>query len=89
MKRASQIILMLGIAGAALYIVLNNVAWEGTPAEPGVRDALARVDYSLFGAGMVLFFGLHIGRAIRWGRLIQALRPDVGFRSYFSICSIG
>jgi len=88
-KRFSQILLMLGVAVGAFYLVLSNVEWEGTPEHPGVKDALAQADYRLFSVGLVLFFGLHISRAVRWGRLIQALRPDVSFRSYFSICSVG
>jgi uncharacterized membrane protein YbhN (UPF0104 family) len=89
MKRFGQILFMLAIGGGAFYLVLSNVAWEGTPDEPGVKDALAQADYGLFSVGLVLFFCLHLARSVRWGRLIQALYPKVTFRSYFSICSIG
>ena len=89
MKRLLQILLMVGIAVGALYLVLKDVTWESTPGNPGVKDALAEADYLMFSCGVVLFLGLHLARSVRWGRLIQALRPDVGFRSYFSICCIG
>jgi uncharacterized membrane protein YbhN (UPF0104 family) len=89
MKRLGQILLMLAIGCGAFYLVLSNVVWEGTPEHPGVKDALAQADYGLFTVGLVLFFGLHLIRSVRWGRLIQALYPKVTFRSYFSICSVG
>lgn len=89
MKRLVQVLVMVGIAAGAFYLVLRNVAWEGTAEHPGVKDALEQVDYAVFFSGVALFLGLHIVRSIRWGRLIQANRPDIGFRSYFSICSVG
>ncbi|MEE2830022.1 MAG: flippase-like domain-containing protein [Myxococcota bacterium] len=55
----------------------------------GVKDSLQRANYLVFFCGVALFLGLHLARSVRWGRLIQAVRPDVTFRSYFSICSVG
>ena len=92
MKRLSQILLMVGVAAGAFYLVLRGVRWTGPPEEPGVKQALEYVledGLWLFLGGVLLFGGLHLTRSIRWGRLIQAMRPDVRFRSYFSICSIG
>ena len=52
MKQLGSILLMLAIAAGALYLVLSNVHWKGTPESPGVADALAQADWGLFGVGL-------------------------------------
>lgn len=83
MKRVVQVLLMLLLGGGAFYLVFRDVHWDEFVAE------LASVDWLIFGFGIVLFLGLHLSRSIRWGRLVQAMKPEVRFRSYFSICSVG
>ena len=83
MKRFAQILLMLLIGGGAAWLVFKDVVWERFWQE------LGQVDLGMFLFGMGLFFSLHVARAVRWGYLVQAVRPEVRFRSYFSICSIG
>ena len=82
-KRALQLIFVLALGGGAFYLVFRDVEWAD------FRQELARVDYALFSLGLLCFFGLHLARSIRWGCLIQGVKPEIRFRSYFSICSIG
>jgi len=51
--------------------------------------ALRGVHIPIFIAGVVLFLSVHVCRSIRWGRLVQAVQPQVTFRTYFSVCSVG
>lgn len=83
MKRVVQVLAMCLIGGGAAWWVFRSIDWALFGREMG------RVDLPVFCAGLALFFGLHVTRSIRWGRLIQAVRPEVRFRSYFSICSVG
>ncbi len=83
MKRAVQVLLMVLLGGGAFYLVFREVHWDEFVAE------LASVNWLLFTIGILLFLGLHLSRSIRWGRLVQAMKPEVEFRSYFSICSVG
>lgn len=83
MKRLLQLALTLLIGGAALYFVFRDIEW----AE--LVDELGKVNYVIFSFGVSLFGGLHVARSIRWGRLVQAVKPETRFRSYFSICSVG
>ncbi len=83
MKRAVQVALMLLLGGGAFYLVFRGVVWDEFFAE------LGSVRWPMFAFGILLFGGLHVSRSIRWGRLVQAFEPSVGFRSYFSICSVG
>lgn len=83
MKRFAQILLMLLLGGGAAWLVFKDVDWTRFWHEVG------RVDLPTFGLGLVLFLGLHVARSVRWGRLVQAVKPEVRFRSYFSICSVG
>ncbi len=83
MKRFLQLSATLLIGGLALYFVFKDIHWDE------LVDELGKVDYPVFFLGTALFGGLHVSRSVRWGRLVQAIKPEVGFRSYFSICSIG
>jgi hypothetical protein len=49
----------------------------------------SRVDWFAFSLGVAAFATVHITRSIRWGLLVRGVAPQVGFRSYFAICSIG
>ena len=83
MKRAAQVLLMLLLGGGAAWLVFKDVDWSRFWHEVG------QVDLPMFAFGLSLFGALHVSRSIRWGRLVQAVKPEVGFRSYFSICSVG
>ncbi len=74
---------MLLLGGGAAWLVFKDVDWSRFWVE------VKRVDLPMFVFGLALFLGLHVSRSIRWGRLVQAVKPEVRFRSYFSICSVG
>ncbi len=83
MKRLHQTLVVVGIGAAALYFAFRDVEWER------LVQQLQRVDTAQFFLGLAAFFGLHVCRCIRWGRMIQAIAPTVRFRSYFSVASVG
>ncbi|MBJ96276.1 MAG: hypothetical protein CMP23_17580 [Rickettsiales bacterium] len=78
-----QLLLMALIGAGALYLTFVGIDTAAFFA------ALAQVDVAVFAFGLVCFFLVHLGRSIRWGLLVQATDPQVGFRAYFSICSVG
>lgn len=83
MKRAVQILVMLTVGGVCLWLAFKDVAFDA------FRQELSQVDWLIYGSGVFMFFLLHLTRSIRWGKLVQAVKPEVRFRSYFSICSVG
>lgn len=83
MKRATQLLLVLALGAGALWLALRKANVDDFLA------ALRDVNLGIFAAGFFCFFFLHILRSVRWGGLVQALKPEVGFRSYLSICSVG
>ena len=74
---------MVLIGAGAFYLTFKGLDTDAFVA------ALAQVNLPVFAAGLLCFFGVHLGRSIRWGLLVQATDPKVRFRSYFSICSVG
>ncbi len=83
MKRLVQLLVVLAIGGAALWFALRKVHWGE------FVEALRELDLLIFGLGIVSFAVLHLLRALRWGLLVKAVQPEVRFRSYLSICSVG
>lgn len=83
MKRALQLLLVLALGAGALWLALREVHLDEFTA------ALKTVDPVMFGLGFGSFLVLHIVRAVRWGGLVHAVKDDVTFRSYLSICSVG
>ncbi|MCO4770881.1 MAG: flippase-like domain-containing protein [Deltaproteobacteria bacterium] len=83
MKRALQLLLVLALGAGALWLALREVHLDEFLA------ALRDVDLGIFALGFLSFFLLHILRSVRWGGLVQAVKPGVRFRSYLSICSVG
>jgi uncharacterized membrane protein YbhN (UPF0104 family) len=71
------------IGGGALALALRGVEWDS------FRSALAGADLGRFAFGVSLFFGLHLARAWRWSLLVWAVRPQVPFRTTFSMCCVG
>jgi len=74
---------MVLIGAGAFYLTFKGIDTDAFIA------ALAKVDIPVFGLGLLCFFAVHLGRSVRWGLLVQATDPQVRFRSYFSICSVG
>ncbi len=83
MKTLLHLLLMVLIGAGALYLAFRGVDSERFFA------ALSQVDLGVFALGLLCFFLVHLGRSIRWGLLVQASEPQLRFRSYFSICSVG
>jgi uncharacterized membrane protein YbhN (UPF0104 family) len=83
LKRAIQLLLALALGGGALWLALRKVHFDAFVA------ALRTVDAGVFALGFLSFLVLHLLRSVRWGGLVQAVRPEVRFRSYLSICSVG
>ncbi len=81
--RLLQVLLMLGVGGGALYLALRGVHWDEFVA------VLRSADVPVFLSGVGLFATLHIVRAVRWGALVRAVKPEVTFWSFLSICSVG
>ena len=82
-RRALQVLLLVAVAGGAVWFVFRDVRWSAFTHE------LGRVDVPLFAAGLALFAGRQVVRALRWGRLVDEVRPQIRFRSIFAISSIG
>ena len=82
-SRVVQIGLVRGLGGGALYLALRGVHWDDFVA------VLKSADVPVFLSGMGLFATLHIVRAVRWGALVRAVKPEVSFYSFLSICSVG
>ena len=83
MKRALQIAVMLAIGGGCFWLAFRDVELDA------FADELQQVDWPIYISGVFMFGLLHLSRSIRWGKLVQAVEPNVTFRSYFSICSVG
>lgn len=83
LPRILQIFVMLAVGAVALYLAFRGVDGQA------FLEALQGVHVPTFIAGLGLFFSVHVCRSIRWGRLVQAVEPRVGFRTYFSVCSVG
>jgi glycosyltransferase 2 family protein len=83
LKRLVQLLVVLAIGGLALWFALRKVHL----AE--FMEALRHLDLVIFGLGVLCFACLHLLRSLRWGLLVRAVQPDVRFRSYLSICSVG
>ena len=82
-SRSLQLGLVLLIGVGALYLALRGVVWDDFAA------AFRTADVAVFLSGMAVFATLHVVRAIRWGALVRAVKPEVSFRSFVSICSVG
>ncbi len=74
---------MLLIGAGAFYLTFKGIDVEAFVA------AIEQVNVPVFLLGLFCFFVVHLGRSIRWGLLVQATDPQVRFRSYFSICTVG
>lgn len=83
MKRLVQLLVVLAIGGGALWFALRKVHFDEFVA------ALKAMDLLVFALGFTCFLVLHVLRSVRWGLLVQAIKPEVRFRSYLSICSVG
>ena len=83
MRRATQLALVFMIGAVALFLALREVE-----IQPFLQ-ALRSVRLDVFALGFLSFSLLHLLRALRWGGLVRAVRPEVRFRSYVSICSVG
>ena len=83
MKRLVQLVVVIAIGAGALWFALRNVHFDQFVA------ALRDMDLLVFALGFLCFLVLHVLRSVRWGLLVQALKPEVRFRSYLSICSVG
>ncbi len=82
-SRIVQAVVVLVIGGGALYLALRGVHWDDFVA------VLRSADVPVFLSGVAVFATLHIVRAVRWGALVRAVKPEVTFWSFLSICSVG
>lgn len=83
MKRGVQILIMAIVGFGALWITFKDVQWADFAASMG------SIRWPIFAAGVSLFGLLHVTRSWRWALIVRGTRPDLGFRSAFSIASVG
>lgn len=82
-RGAVQWIVALAVGVGAMLLALRGVSLDA------LTTSLSGVDQKTFALGVSLFLGLHLSRALRWGYLVRRVAPEVRFRSYLSICSVG
>ena len=83
MKRFVQLAVVLAIGAGCLWFALRKVHFDD------FVTALRDMDLGMFAVGLVCFGILHAARPLRWGQLVDAVKPDVPFRSTLSITSVG
>lgn len=83
MKRFVQLVVVLAIGAGCLWFALRKVHFDD------FVTALRDMDLAMFALGLACFAILHAARPLRWGQLVDAVKPDVSFRSTLSITSVG